>query len=769
MLKTKTKAPETRPTHVLKKSSSGRLPVGTLEGLGQNSRYSMADRFNKARLQDTVKGTCSTFVLCTRSTLQDNGNRSSDIVSKRGNRRSFLHTARIFQQHIFSSKTRRLFPSNSESFKTEQICSNRKIQVGQHRQCNCCSESTSLGSEVGLERCISSGSDTHVEQTPTEFCSESASIQIQSPTIRSSLGTLHFHSSCEPGSRSSTSTRLDISNIPGRLADHKSVKVEVDTALGSNITNLEGSRSYIKPQQIRISANSNISIPRSVNQHSNKQYNFNSSELSKTTGEDRYSKKVETGFSTTNAGSVRLNEFCSSGNMESETSHATNSNVASLQMEAITGKVVRQTENRQPTATPFKLVGSEQVRPGQGAVSEKTNLYHSVRCFNGRMGRSYGRQNSSRRVVSDRSVNAHKQPGNASSFQLFESVPGTGKETDSFMPDRQYNCGVLFEKGRGNQISTTVYDCLGDSALVRSESDTLGSVSPSGTSELESRSVESKVSSHGVVTSSCCVQSDCKTCYRSTNGGPVCNKPEQQATILFQPSARTGSLSSRCTDSGLDGVGSLCLPSYSHITISAKKDTGGKLQDHSYSAPLAKEILVHKNFGSVNRTSNKTTLHEQTVGSEWNLSQGPSSVQLPCMDAFTKVRTDKGFSVRAAHYAGKNIRDSSKQVYTARWDLFSSWCATQQINSLQISAAELMEFFIHLLEDKKLSLSTIKGYRSAISHVLGRSYPACCEEMLTDLFKGFSSSLTIKPKNSLPKWDLPVVLYHLMQERSDLR
>jgi hypothetical protein len=80
-----------------------------------------------------------------------------------------------------------------------------------------------------------------------------------------------------------------------------------------------------------------------------------------------------------------------------------------------------------------------------------------------------------------------------------------------------------------------------------------------------------------------------------------------------------------------------------------------------------------------------------------------------------------------------------------------------------------MEFFIYLLEVKKLSVSTIKGYRSAISHVLGRSYPACGESMLTDLFKGFQMSVAQRPKNTLPKWDLPVVLHYLMQDRKDLR
>lgn len=80
-----------------------------------------------------------------------------------------------------------------------------------------------------------------------------------------------------------------------------------------------------------------------------------------------------------------------------------------------------------------------------------------------------------------------------------------------------------------------------------------------------------------------------------------------------------------------------------------------------------------------------------------------------------------------------------------------------------------MEFFIDLVEVKKLAVSTVKGYRAAISHVLGRSYPACSEEMLTDLFKGFTASAAPKQKNNLPKWDLPVVLYYLMQDKTDLR
>ena len=221
--------------------------------------------------------------------------------------------------------------------------------------------------------------------------------------------------------------------------------------------------------------------------------------------------------------------------------------------------------------------------------------------------------------------------------------------------------------------------------------------------------------------------------------------------------------------SEMDRNDRLRIPTNSNSSISVEEIKRRELCDHSYCSSLAKEILVLNDNGVTGGKPLKASTDSKTSSTERTVSQKSSSVQLSCMDAFRKIRVERGFSEKAADYAGKCIRDSSKKVYSARWSIFCSWCSEQQIDPLKVSAAELMEFYIYLLELKKLSVTTIKGYRSSIAHVLGKSYPACSEDMLTELFRGFTMSSTQRPRNLLPKWDLPVVLYYLMQDKSDLR
>ncbi|VDI09351.1 Hypothetical predicted protein [Mytilus galloprovincialis] len=72
------------------------------------------------------------------------------------------------------------------------------------------------------------------------------------------------------------------------------------------------------------------------------------------------------------------------------------------------------------------------------------------------------------------------------------------------------------------------------------------------------------------------------------------------------------------------------------------------------------------------------------------------------------------FSECAARHLSRAVRDSTNIVYDAKWTIFSSWCSEKEIDPFQISVQQLADFLIHLFEEKGLSPSTIKGYRSAI-------------------------------------------------------
>ncbi len=74
----------------------------------------------------------------------------------------------------------------------------------------------------------------------------------------------------------------------------------------------------------------------------------------------------------------------------------------------------------------------------------------------------------------------------------------------------------------------------------------------------------------------------------------------------------------------------------------------------------------------------------------------------------------------------------------------------------------LADFFIFLFDQKKLSVSTIKGYRSMISHTLSFRGPSSIgsDPFISELIKAFELERPVSRSLS-PKWDLSCVLWSL--------
>jgi hypothetical protein len=107
-------------------------------------------------------------------------------------------------------------------------------------------------------------------------------------------------------------------------------------------------------------------------------------------------------------------------------------------------------------------------------------------------------------------------------------------------------------------------------------------------------------------------------------------------------------------------------------------------------------------------------------------------------------------------------RASTLTVYNAKWTVFESWCKHNDIDALCCAAPSLADFFIFLFEEKNLAVSTIRGYRSAISKVYRvLNLPDPGQDLdLSALIRNFQLH---RPRSQrlVPKWDLDVVLAYL--------
>ena len=107
------------------------------------------------------------------------------------------------------------------------------------------------------------------------------------------------------------------------------------------------------------------------------------------------------------------------------------------------------------------------------------------------------------------------------------------------------------------------------------------------------------------------------------------------------------------------------------------------------------------------------------------------------------------------------LRESSSRLYQSRWKIFCGWCRGRSVAPVNASVPVVVDFLIHLRQDKGLSVSAVKGYCSALNSVLalkGRDLAASRE--ITTLLRSFARSVNpveLRP----PAWDVSLVLQSL--------
>ena len=86
----------------------------------------------------------------------------------------------------------------------------------------------------------------------------------------------------------------------------------------------------------------------------------------------------------------------------------------------------------------------------------------------------------------------------------------------------------------------------------------------------------------------------------------------------------------------------------------------------------------------------------------------------------------------------------------------------REVNPVDPALNDLVDFFCYLFDTLKLSVASIKGYRSAISNTLKFSKSADCtvDPIISDLIKGFALRKPVS-RSLKPKWNLTCVLWSL--------
>ena len=118
-------------------------------------------------------------------------------------------------------------------------------------------------------------------------------------------------------------------------------------------------------------------------------------------------------------------------------------------------------------------------------------------------------------------------------------------------------------------------------------------------------------------------------------------------------------------------------------------------------------------------------------------------------------------SRESAKLMAEYTRSSTRSLYQAKWARYQDWCRQGKVDPLYPSIPDLIDFFVFLRKQQKLSVSAILGYRAALAPLLklhDQKFENSVELGL--LFKSFKKSgerERIRP----PHWDVNVVLLSL--------
>ncbi len=331
---------------------------------------------------------------------------------------------------------------------------------------------------------------------------------------------------------------------------------------------------------------------------------------------------------------------------------------------------------------------------------------------------------------------------------------------------RQYGCYSLCEKSGGDEVARN--ERSGESALPLGRAqkhDSSAQTSP-WSSQRVSRPVESREpSSQNRVESEPVHSGQDFQSLGQASCRPIRPQPEQETGNLHGSHSGARVLESRQFGTLLEGTIRLCVPSNIFNQSMSEQDSSRQDVTDSDSPSVASAGVVYRptvtDSGLSNNTAPVTTSAEADVLSSlpWQSGRAESS-RLSVISGFAK---SKGFSDKVSERISVPQRGSTLKLYEYKWKIFREWCQSRGFNPVSPTVPIIADFLLYLFEDRGLSVSAIKGYRSSLSQITqSLGIDITHDASLRALIQSFSIERPIA-RRSVPRWDLMIVLRHLMR------
>jgi len=247
-------------------------------------------------------------------------------------------------------------------------------------------------------------------------------------------------------------------------------------------------------------------------------------------------------------------------------------------------------------------------------------------------------------------------------------------------------------------------------------------------------------------------------------GGHVRNPIEPPVACIRVAGTRHIGAGVRCLEHGLDGNGSVCLPATSFAEQGPGENRTATVPGDIDSPVLVGAAVVPAppSFASGRAgvaASNPGSTQSATEADGLAFEAG--SVPTSRVEVVKSSLRGRGFSERIAKLVSTAKRPSTEAVYQCHWKAWVRWAAERDCNPMAPTVNDLAEYFLYLVQERKLKVQTVKSHRSSIFTTLrqcGRR-DFSSNLVLHDLLKSLQS--TVERPTILPKWDVFLVLHAL--------
>ena len=179
---------------------------------------------------------------------------------------------------------------------------------------------------------------------------------------------------------------------------------------------------------------------------------------------------------------------------------------------------------------------------------------------------------------------------------------------------------------------------------------------------------------------------------------------------------------------------------------------------------LASAAMVSRPVRSGSGRSSSTSLvsrSSQTASLPLSSSRDPQAVS-SCLATVQRFARAEGFSSRVASQFGFAWRASSRTDYQVKWLAYRQWCRSEGHSISRPTLPKIADFLFWLRKTRKLSVSSILGYRSMLSSVFRFKLPEISSSpVIKDLIRSFKVETPVRLVRP-PSWDLDAVLRYLL-------